>query len=180
MGIFTKLGLVEEIPVEIGYEPEVECIAADEDISAAAVELGSLSTNTLIEDVYTQNDMYDMSRSIFKVDELLESLPKQMVTETKKETVISILGNFGLTATEVCVDGENRITVLNNVHKQISDECANSISQKQEQIEELKKSIAILESEISEAYEKQKISDETIGAEIEKILGLINFVGGAN
>lgn len=179
MGLFKTIGkaFIEEVPME-NYEEPVDMNAFEEDIVEA--ELEEVDTNTLIEDIYTQNDLFDKSRSIFKVEELIASLPKEMVTDTKRASVLAILGSFNLTATEVLEDGEKRIDVLNSIKTQVDVDCQNSIVNKEAEIEELKKSIANLTVEIANEQEMMKISDEIILNEITKINNLVKFIGGEN
>ena len=106
MGLLKKL-FVEEIPNETeSYDVEATTYEEPE----VEVELDDVNTDTLIEDIYVQNELYDKTKSIFKVEELINSLPKEMVTETKKTSVLAILGSFGLTVTDVIIDGDNRYT----------------------------------------------------------------------
>lgn len=179
MGFLKSIGkaFVEEVPTE---NNEVEDDFQSYEEENVEVELDSVNTDTLIDDIYTQNDLYDKSQSIFKVEELINSLPKEMVTETKRASVLSILGSFGLTATEVVNDGEKRIEVLGGVKEKINTESRDSISEKEEKIEEFKKAIANLESEIANEQNEVKISNEAISTEIGRIKELVKFVGGAN
>lgn len=179
MGFLKSIGkaFVEEVPTENNEVEENFRSYVEEN---AEVELDSVNTDTLIDDIYTQNDLYDKSQSIFKVEELINSLPKEMVTETKRASVLSILGSFGLTATEVTDDGEKRIEVLGGVKEKINTESSDSISEKEEKIEEFKKAIANLESEIASEQNEVKISNEAISTEIGRIKELVKFVGGTN
>lgn len=179
MGFLKSIGkaFVEEVPTE-NNEVEEDFRSYEEE--NVEVELDSVNTDTLIDDIYTQNDLYDKSQSIFKVEELINSLPKEMVTETKRASVLSILGSFGLTATEVTNDGEKRIEVLGGVKEKINTESRDSILEKEEKIEEFKKAIANLESEITSEQNEVKISNEAISTEIGRIKELVKFVGGAN
>ena len=181
MGFFKSIkgAFIEEVPNENYDIPtdfeSIETVAAETD-----VELEGVNTNTLINDVYTQNDLFDMSRSIFKVEELIASLPKEMATDTKRASVLAILGSFNLTATEVVEDGENRVGVLKGVKDKIDLNCKATIAEKETQIEEFKKAIEALTVEIANEHEKMKKSDEIVLAEISKVEALINFVGGEN
>ena len=180
MGFLKSIGkaFVEEVPVE--NENYVEESFDSFEKENVEVELDSVNTDTLIDDIYTQNDLYDKSQSIFKVEELINSLPKEMVTDTKRASVLSILGSFGLTATEVSEDGEKRIEVLGSVKDKINTESSDLLAEKEGQIEEFKKAIANLESEISNEMGKVKVSNEAISTEIGRIKELVKFVGGAN
>lgn len=178
MGFFQTIGkaFVEEVPME-NYEAPIDMDVYDDAVEA---ELAEVDTNTLIEDIYTQNELYDKSHSIFKVEELIASLPKEMVTDTKRASVLAILGSFNLTSIEVLEDGEKRIDVLNRIKTQIDLDCKDAIANKEAQIEELKKSIADLTVEIANEQDKMKTSDEIISDETVKIGNLIKFIGGEN
>lgn len=178
MGLLQKIGraLIEEVPTEnedISFDMTTVVM---EDVTE--VELESVNTSTLIDDIYTQNDLFDMSRSIFKVEELIASLPKEMATDTKRASVLAILGSFNLTATEVVEDGEKRFNVLLNIKDKIDKDCRNVIADKESQIEELKKAIENLTIEIANEQEKMKQSDDAILVEVAKVENLIKFVGG--
>jgi hypothetical protein len=180
MGFLQKIGkaLIEEVPTENEVmSMDMEAITIEDVID---VELESVDTNTLINDIYTQNDLFDMSRSIFKVEELITSLPKEMTTSTKRASVLAILGSFNLTATEVVDDGENRLSVLAGIKDKIDADCKNAIADKEVQIEEFKKSIENLSVEIANEQEKMRQSDEAILVEMAKVEKLIKFVGGEN
>ena len=180
MGFLKSIGkaFVEEVPVENENYVEESFDSFEEE--NVEVELDSVNTDTLIDDIYTQNDLYDKSQSIFKVEELINSLPKEMVTDTKRASVLSILGSFGLTATEVSEDGEKRIEVLGGVKDKINTESSDLLAEREGQIEEFKKAIANLESEISNEMSKVKVSNEAISTEISRIKELVKFVGGTN
>lgn len=118
MGLLKSIGkaFVEEVTIELNDEER------DDDLLIESVdaELDNVNINTLIDDIYTQNDLYDKSQSIFKVEELINSLPKEMVTDTKRSSVLSILGSFSVTAMEVITDGERRLEILNSVKEKIN------------------------------------------------------------
>lgn len=177
MGLLKKLGLVEEIPANNYDEVVEEYDYADEVVEA---ELETVNTDTLIDDIYTQNNLADKSRSIFKVEELITSLPKEMTTETKRNSVLAILSSFNLTATDVVTDGDERVKVLTSIKEQVDSDSKITIADKEAQIEELKKAIEVLTVEIANEQEKSRISNETITAEVGKIESLIKFIGGVN
>lgn len=174
---FLKGLFVEEIPNEEEmYEAESSYVEEEN----VEVELDSVNTETLITDIYAQNELFDKTKSIFKVEELINSLPKEMVTETKKASVLATLGVFGLTVTDVTLDGENRIDVLSGVLTKILGEGNDTVTSKEAEIEEHKKEIARLEKEISDQKTEMKVSEDTINAEISRITSLVKFVEGGN
>ena len=159
---------VERVPDEKEYETETSYDVEE----AVPVELDEVRTDTLIDDIYTQNELFDKSKSIFKIEELINSLPKEMVTETKRGSVLATLGVFGLTVTDVSIDGENRVEVLKNVLNKILDEGNTTVSAKEE--------IARLEKEIADQQTEMKTSENNINTEISRITGLIKFIEGGN
>ena len=174
---FLKGLFVEEIPNEEEmYEVESNYVEEEN----VEVELDSVNTDTLITDIYAQNELFDKTKSIFKVEELINSLPKEMVTETKKASVLATLGVFGLTVTDVTLDGENRIDVLSGVLTKILGEGNDTVASKESEIEEHKKEIARLEKEISDQKMEMKVSEDTINTEIGRITSLVKFVEGGN
>lgn len=174
---FLKGLFVEEIPNEEEmYEAESSYVEEEN----VEVELDSVNTDTLITDIYAQNELFDKTKSIFKVEELINSLPKEMVTETKKASVLATLGVFGLTVTDVTLDGESRIDVLSGVLTKILGEGNDTVVSKETEIEEHKKEIARLEKEISDQKNEMKVSEDTINTEISRITSLVKFVEGGN
>ena len=174
---FLKGLFVEEIPNEEEmYEAESKYVEEEN----VEVELDSVNTDTLITDIYAQNELFDKTKSIFKVEELINSLPKEMVTETKKASVLATLGVFGLTVTDVTLDGESRIDVLSGVLSKILGDGNDTVVSKETEIEEYKKEIARLEKEISDQKNEMKVSEDTINAEISRITSLVKFVEGGN
>lgn len=105
MGILKNL-FVEEVPDET---PDIPDIDTDFDTTGTNAELDSVNTDTLIDDIYSQNNLADKTQSIFKVEELIKSFPKEMTTETKRNSVLATLGVFGLTVTDVEADGEKEL-----------------------------------------------------------------------
>lgn len=168
---------VERVPEEESYVAETDYDVED---TAVPVELDEVHTDTLIEDIYSQNELSDKSKSIFKIEELINSLPKEMVTDTKRVSVLATLGVFGLTATDVTVDGEQRVDVLNGVLSKILNDGENIVIDKQAEIENHKKEIARLEKEIADQQSEMKTSENNINAEVDRINGLIKFIEGGN
>ena len=71
---------VEKVPNEtVSYDDYPMC---EEDIN---VNTESITHENLISDIYNQSGLSDLSKSIFKIEELINSLPKEMPNETKKQ-----------------------------------------------------------------------------------------------
>lgn len=182
MGLFEKLGLVEKIPNENTYSNYDDCQESSkiemqwED--QAKAEVSEVNQDTLIEDIYSQNDLCDRTKSIFKVEDLINSLPKEMVTETKRNSVTAILESFQLTSMDIIDDGKKRINVLSCLMKQLEQATQQEIETKNAHIESLKEEIACMQAEIVKQQEIITISTRVITSEINRIQSLVNFVNG--
>lgn len=142
------------------------------------VNVENVTQDNLITDIYCQNNLSDLSKSIFKIEELINTLPSEMPNETKKLTVLSMLSIFGLTIDEVSLDGKNRIAIINEAREEILNENHDSIVNNNEIIE--KKKVEIQELEKDNAFRETVIknTDDVIESEINRISKLINFIGG--
>ena len=113
------------------------------------VNVNTVNKDTVIADIYKSNQMEDMSESIFKVEEIMISLPKEMTKATKHATVIAILNSFQLTPDGVVKDGRNRLELLNSALLKLQDETNKKIDKNSTIIEEHKQTIELLEKEIA-------------------------------
>lgn len=177
MGILKKLGLVEEIPEDCDYEMTEE--PANEEM-LVEVNVDKVSNDNLVSDIYKENSLDNFDQSIFKVEQLINSLPKEMATETKRNTVLTILTNFGLTSDIVVDDGRARINLLNSALQEITANNDNAINEKKDMVEEYKKAIEDLEKSIAELDADNKLCNEKIKEEVCRMNALVEFVlGGA-
>lgn len=176
MGFLKSLGLVEEIPEEVDEQESYE-VGESYDSDEPEAELDDVNVGSLIDDIYAQNDLSDKSASIFRVEDMINSLPKEMATDVKKQSVISILNNFGLTVTSVSLDGEKRLGVLSDISNKIKTDAGTEISEWEYEIEQHKIAIQELEKRVADKKEETKTSEELISVESERIAALIKFVG---
>lgn len=175
MGFLKKLGLVEDNP-DYCQDMSLEELICEE--QNADVNVEGVTTQNLISDIYTANSVQDLSKSIFKVGELINSLPKEMATATKRASVLAILSSFGLTVDEVCEDGMSRTALLNSSMNEIIKENTDEIDKCNVLIEEHKKEIEKLSKTVSDLVNDNKNCNDKIEEEINKINELIKFVEG--
>ena len=167
MGFLEKIGLVEAIEPEVSTYDTVDLTTDNEEETPLPVELECVWCDTLLDDIYAESGLSDTSRSIFKVEELIESLPKEMTTEVKRNSVLAILGSFNLTATDVMADGEKRVGVLSATKDKIIADSNNVVAE-------------ILSSEIFSEQQNSKLCCEAVSTEITRVSSLIKFAGGVN
>ena len=147
----------------------------EEDID---VNVENVTQDNLIADIYNQNSLSDLSKSIFKIEELINSLPKEMPNETKKATVLSMLSIFGLTVEEVVADGNERCTVIDVALSAITTENNDVIDSNNASIEQKKLEIQDLEKDNAERTLIIKDTEDKVESEGKRIEGLIKFIGG--
>lgn len=176
MSLFERWGLIERVEEKPEYE-EMMLTEIEEEIDA---NVEGVSNENLISDIYNVNSLSDVSKSIFKVEELINSLPKEMATKTKRDTVLAILTSFGLTSEIVAVDGANRVEILRAAFKEMSDAYSEEIARCQEEVENRKKEIEELQKHIAITEQTCKSCNEKITYETERISGLIAFLAGGN
>lgn len=176
MGLLDKIGkaLVEQVPDE--SELLMEFDSCDDVVEEVNVNLDV--KENIVNNIYEINNLLDTSKSIFKVEEAINSLPKNMVTEAKKTSVVAILSMLGLSDSIVSLDGEKRVNTLTAAKKLMNDATLKEIADMEMKIEEYKKNIANLEGDIAITKEEMKLSNSDIDSEIEKINSLISFING--
>ena len=176
MGLLDKIGkaLVEQVPDE--SELLMEFDSCDDVVEEVNVNLDV--KENIVNNIYEINNLLDTSKSIFKVEDAINSLPKNMVTEAKKTSVVAILSMLGLSDSIVSLDGEKRVNTLTAAKKLMNDATLKEIADMEMKIEEYKKNIANLEGDIAITKEEMKLSNSDIDSEIEKINSLISFING--
>lgn len=171
---FLKKFLVEEIePEELVYEEQLDTY-----VDIVDVNTNNVTQENLITDIYNQNELSDLSKSIFKIEELINSLPKEMPNETKKTTVLSMLSIFGLTLEEVISDGNERCLVIESALSVITDENNDVINSNNASIEQKKLEIQELEKDNSTRTLVIKNTEDKIESEVKRIKDLVKFIGG--
>lgn len=142
------------------------------------VNIENVTTDNLLDDIYKQNNLADYSHSIFKVKEVISAMPKEMTDATKKETVLTILKSFGLTAESVCEDGRERIKLIEVACESINEENSDIIAQNNLAINKKKEEIQALEKDNAEKRAIIDNTKDTVSQEVEEIQYLIGFIGG--
>lgn len=157
MGILQKFGLIEEVPVT-----DVQYDVSDYSTDDVEANVEGVTNENLVSDIYKANSLEDLSKSIFKVDEVINSLPKEMATETKKATVLAILTSFGLTTDEVIEDGLSRINFLKSAMNEIINKNNEEIESSNVLIEDHKKEIESLSKYIADLTVTNKNCEDTV------------------
>lgn len=171
------MGLLKNLFLE---EVQEAPILTDEELYLEEVEVNTelVSQDNLIEDIYNQNALSDLSKSIFKVEQTINSLPKEMPNDTKKATVLTILSNFGLTVDEIVEDGYSRQTIIRSALNAIVEENESAILTNKTIIEQKKLEIQELEKDNANRESVIKNTEDKIELELKRISDLVTFIGG--
>ena len=166
---------VDEPSDDIDLSELASGLDTSEEVEVADVDLDK--DNTILE-IYSANDLSDLDKSIFKVEDLMKTLPSEMPTAAKKSTVESIMNTVGLDVSSTIEDGTTRINILNASLNKTIEAVNADIEGAQDKIEQLKIEIANNEKLISDSKATIKNFTEDVNAEVERIQNLINFIGG--
>lgn len=166
---------VEEVPEEVSGEMDYD--APEYSTPEVEVKLDEVKTESLISDIYAQNGVMG-ENGIFKVEEIMNTLPSEMATDVKRKTVQGILSSFDVTVTDVVEDGERRKELLSASLEKIVSESSEKVGNLEAEIEEMKVKISELEKEISNEKMTMKTSNDVITSEHERVCSLVKFIGG--
>lgn len=162
---------------EGGYVPEN---AMDDDCfynENLSVEAPDNDTVAFVSDVYERNSLSDISKSIFKVEELSNTLPGEMPNDVKRQTVLGIMTTVGLSAEQVINDGMTRIQALEESKSSITHNLNTEIQEDEDTMESLKVQISELQKDISMKQSQIISIRDTADKEVDRIKGLIGFLG---
>ena len=162
----------EPSSVTEGFVPESSIDYANDSIEAPDND-----TVAFVEDVYSRYDLMDVSKSIFKVEELAGTLPSEMPNDIKRQTVLSIMTTVGLSAEGVINDGYQRLQYLESARGELESNLNSEIQENENSIESLKVQISELQKNNSmKRSQIISINDAAI-KEIDRIKGLMGFLG---
>lgn len=181
--IFERMGLVERRYDDEVVAHNISNSTYEQPLTISQIDIAKpneVKAETLIQDIYQENNLSDSTKSIFKVEEFSNTLPKEMRTETKKATVLGIMNVSGLTVDEVVKDGVSRIETLDAVKEKIITDSETKVANANNEIEQLKAKIEELEKLVAVTLAEKEQSDKLICDEIEHIMDLINFISGGD
>jgi len=170
LNLSKTLGLNDEIPFTTNNSKEIE---SDTTIPVETPNSENLVT---IDEIYNSNNMADLTRSIYKVDEISKVLPETLSTSSKRESTIGMLKVSNINIKDALTDGLTRITVLKSVNDQILKEDKTNIEDAKTRIDELQNSIDSLKDKINNISKKSEDQVALIKTEEDKIDAIIDFL----
>jgi len=147
------------------------------DIPELDVEVNMNVTKTVsVEEIYKDNELGDLSNSIFKVEEIKVVLPENLPTVSKKSAVIGMMGVSHLKLEDVLADAEKRTSILTAALKKFSDETCNNVIENEEKIVDLESQINELKEKNIERKKYQEDQEIVIEIENKKIQSIVDFI----
>lgn len=174
MSWLEKIGLVERNEEDV---PVAEVMDVMPEVTVTA-EAEIKSTTNIVEEIYSQNDLNDRSNSIYTVQALIDTLPKEMTTAKMQSTVSGILAVSGKNISNLVADATHRKNVLIAVAQNIETNKTSEIEMAKADIETLKSAIEAATIKIKEAEDIVSATKESVNEEVKVIDGLVEFCNG--
>lgn len=180
MKLLEKLGILETNNNQENLS-NIDISALKKDIETfAPINLieTDIDTSELVstDDIYMAADLTNMSKSIFKVDEIKKVLPSSMTEETKKQSVIGMMQVSGITVEEVVNDANLRTDALLATLEESSCETSNIIADGEARIAQYQEEIKALKESIEQRKKLQEEQNKIINSELEKINSIKEFI----
>lgn len=183
MGLLKKLGIIESDEVTNDNERMViPDFSAQFNVNKMAIEdyTPEVDINTsdvvMPDDIYAAANLTDLSKSIFKVDEIKKVLPASMTEETKKQSVIGMMQVSNITVEEVVNDANARTEALLGTLQKSTNETEEIIASGELEIKSHEAEIEALKARIEERKKIQEDQNKVINAELEKVNSIKGFI----
>lgn len=129
-----------------------------------------------IEDIYTAEGIENLDNSIYKVLEFADSLPKELSTVAKKQSVLGILKTVKLDVNNLIEDGKHRTIRLTETSDLLLTKANDTVKSNIEEIEELEAKIESLKNENTVLTKTSEDQTALIKGEISLINNIIEFI----
>lgn len=180
MGILEKLGLVEDDGQEPQgqYEIPAEPVVTPEPVAAEPSVLDDATESELqsVVSVYEKAGLADLSKSIYKVEELKNALPGSLDLQTIKQSVLGVMKVAGLGVEEVLTDSDRRVRVLQEAQAKQSNDIQAEITANLTEIEALEARVNELKQINNQKKKLQEEQTVAMQGELEKIQAIVKFI----
>ena len=177
--LFEKLGLVEsddEMEAPVG---NVDLNLADLGIESQTQVQAEVPAGDVLDvsSVYLANDMDPADKvTVYKIQDMLASLPAEMPSKTKKTTIKSLMTTLGYNAAEIEEDAAKRIEILKGVGNDKMNALFSEMKANDGQIESMKEDIERLTNRNTEATAAVEKMADVIQNEIKIIEATLDYV----
>lgn len=130
-----------------------------------------------IEAIYgCKNLINKVNESVFMIEIYSKTLPENLPTEVKRQSVLNILKASSLDADKLLGDAYKRIDVLNEVLEDVAIKASDLNKQDENTISDLEDKIKALKVEMQKRSQYQQAQNTMIGYEIQRIVNIVEFI----
>ena len=143
------------------------------------VLIGSYEKNKMmtIDDIYRTSRMEaDKKKTIFMVDVFQKTLPENLPLDVKRASVMNIMDVSSINLENLLSDAYKRIDALNNVLEETVQTTENVVKKNEASIKELENRIKELKKVTEARQQFQEDQTSVIEYEIQKIIGIVDFI----
>lgn len=175
MNLLEKLKLVEPINnnEEVLVEHEEQSPVVTAEFSANA----GTSSADIIDAIYNATDMADKSNSIYRVKDLMNTIPAETPEKTSKVIVLNLLDTLDLSVDGVKADSEARLNALNGAMNATLEDNKAKQNELVAHIESLRVQIETDKQNIQELVRDADSLTRAVELEKEEIMAVLNFIG---
>jgi hypothetical protein len=152
---------------------QLDSILQEREPQKVTIDVG---TAINIDNIYQENGLEDKTKSIFKIQEVKNVLPKDLPNEALKQSVLGVLGVSGLNVTDLLTDADTRNSILDAGLQKITDETNVIVSGSEDSIKELEEKINILKEAITSRKKLQEDSESIVNTEKQSIQSIVDFI----
>lgn len=143
------------------------------------VLIGSYEKNKMmtIDDIYRTSRMEaDKKKTIFMVDVFQKTLPENLPLDVKRASVMNIMDVSSINLENLLSDAYKRIDALNNVLEETVQTTDEVVRKNEASIKELENRIKELKKVTEARQQFQEDQTSVIEYEIQKIIGIVDFI----
>lgn len=177
MNFFEKIGLVESIPTQLEVDPNLNCaLDVAPPVEPAAISL-DVTPSDIVVQIYQANDATDASTSVYKVNELLATIPPETPEKTSKTIIVNLLGTLGISIQSIQDDSDRRKALLSDTFNATMQDYENKRTALLEEIKDYEAKIQADKEAIQQLVQNGDMLSTAVQDEIAKINSTLAFIG---
>lgn len=188
MNVFEKLGLIQSdedsykdyLDYPNSQTTNLQSGDTNEDFCTELETQADVSNDDVvyIAETYDLNNLSDTSMSVYKIQEMIAALPKEMPEKTKKATIKDMMPVIGLNYESIVTDANNRCLVLKSAMNTKLSQLNEEKSENEAQIESLKEQIEAIQKRNAAIDSAITMTESNVNQEVDKIMDTVEFIGG--
>jgi hypothetical protein len=171
--LFEKIGLVKSEGDDFNPDSYQSPTPEPVDMLPEDTKVSDLES---VSNIYEKGGLGDLSKSIYKVEEIRKALPTNLPKESMKVSVLGLMPLSGLDQTAVIEDANKRLVLLGEAFARCSSETENIVYNNENNIAELENTINELKKEISDRKLYQDNFKSMVEGEATKINNTVKFL----